>query len=67
MKQAVVRGRGYVREDDNGALAGTDGWTPAFRYAVTFADGDTGPDGAARVAAATAGITSRILPSLQEQ
>ncbi|MFI7130620.1 PmoA family protein [Nonomuraea sp. NPDC050153] len=39
----------------------------AFRYAVTFADGDTGPDGAARVAAATAGITSRILPSLQEQ
>ncbi|MEU6788446.1 hypothetical protein ABZ912_55450 [Nonomuraea angiospora] len=34
------------------------GASPAFRYAITFADG------AARTAA---GITPRILPSLQEQ
>ncbi|MGP3932910.1 PmoA family protein [Nonomuraea sp. KM88] len=33
----------------------------AFRYAVTIADGDPGPDGAARIAADTAGVTSRLL------
>ncbi|QFY10542.1 hypothetical protein GBF35_31540 [Nonomuraea phyllanthi] len=36
----------------------------SFRYAVTIADGDTGPDGAARIAAATAGITSTIIKEL---
>ena len=34
----------------------------SFRYAVTFADGDTGPDGAARIAKSTTGITTRIQP-----
>jgi hypothetical protein len=34
----------------------------SFSYAVTIADGDTGPDGAARIAKSTAGITTRIRP-----
>ncbi|MFC4536738.1 PmoA family protein [Sphaerisporangium dianthi] len=33
----------------------------SFRYAVTFADDDPGPEGAARIADATAGITAKIL------
>ncbi|SDQ73305.1 PmoA family protein [Thermostaphylospora chromogena] len=42
------------------------GETLRFRYAVTFADGDTGPDGAARIAEAASGITAKLLPFLDD-
>ncbi|MBE1584461.1 hypothetical protein ACFPOI_30770 [Nonomuraea angiospora] len=56
-------GAGHVSEGRPGPLSDVvRPLEPAFRYVVTFADGDTGPD-----AAATAGIAPRILPPLQEQ